>query len=137
MEIVKQYGNWRVTSTVSGRLADRGWTDNVKRPDGFGELYRFPTIEPDKSAHIEHIIPEAYADAIYRSDVIMDWIKEQGREVVDYGGGVKSITVNVIHDIPVNVLTKLRFYDLNGRRRRITDEIAGSIISAFERAMES
>jgi hypothetical protein len=120
---------------MTGRLADRGWTDNSPKPKGFGnELITLPTIEQDRSAYIENVLPEAYSDALYRSEIVLEWMKTTGEEPIDFGGGVYGITVSQLVDIPVDVLRKVRYYDGRGRRRRVSEDIANQITIAIKRA---
>ena len=133
-----EYGQWRVTGVISGRMADRSWTDSTATvPRGFSKTYlEFPAIYPDETAIIEYVLPEAYCEAIYRSDIVLGWMKEEEKSPIDCGGGVVSITVRSMEGIPIDVLMKMRYYDVRGKRRRITREIAEQITSAINKSLE-
>jgi len=95
-----------------------------------------PTIESCKNVYyIEHVIADAYANAIYRSKAVSEWLSSIGEEIIDFGGGVKAIAVKQIASIPIEVLRKVRYYDKRNKRRRVTPAIAKQIKEAFTKSL--
>lgn len=121
---------------IKGTLADRGWTYGVTLPRGFKNVYKVDRrIEPDNSLYIENILADEYADAIYRSELVADWMSENQIEPLDFGGGVTAITIRMVADLPVDLIKKLKFWR-HGTRRRITADIAEEIRRALDAALE-
>ena len=120
---------------ISGRMADRAWSTGVTLPDGFSNPKMVRSIAPDNSMYVENVLSDQYADMFYKSRIIRDWLKENDIAPIEFGGGVIAITVMMLDGIPEVVLRKLKFYDLNGRRRRVTKAMATQIRSVIDKAV--
>ena len=120
---------------ISGRMADRAWSTGVTLPDGFSNPKMVRSIAPDNSMYIENILSDAYADMFYNSRIIRTWMKANNIAPIEFGGGVIAITVMMLDGIPEEVLRKLKFYDLDGRRRRVTKAMATKISAAIDQAV--
>ena len=75
-------------------------------PQGFKRIGVDKRIAPDTSDYIEEVIQDEYADAIYRSELVSDWMEENQIEPLGFGGGVVAITVDMLSDIPITILKK-------------------------------
>ena len=105
--------------------------------DGAGTVVRTQSIPAPfekGTAFIEDVLNDVYADALYRSEVVAEWMRENQLEPVDFGGHVIAYPVTFLCNIPESVLTRLRWYDSHGKRRRVTKKIAAEILSVLKEA---
>ena len=89
-------------------------------PRGFSNVHYEQLTEPDTSNLIENVLSPEIAGAMYNSDKLAQWMRDNQIELLDYGAGEKGISVRMLADLPEKVIEGIEYIDLAGRARKIS-----------------